>query len=412
MEEIIFHYNGNIISISCTSDQKMEDICSIFSKKINKNLESLSFFYGENKLNLEKTFEEIKKENKINVKVCENDNNICTKCEEILKNKLTIIKGQIEEVIKDINNKKDIIDINSHLKEIIDNIDKDIKKKNNQFNQIKVQEIPKNNNNIKSYKENKSEIQPSKNEIICIYDKQDKEILLLHNFRYLKSLNPEDKKFYEESKNSINGENIDIYINDKKIDFNHIYTSEEKGEIKVKFIFNKILTTTHDMFTNCINLKSIDLSSFNSSKVTNTGFMFYNCPSLEFINFSSFNTENVDNMNCMFYGCSKLKSINLSSFITSKVYNINSMFAGCSSLRSIDLSTFDTKKVRNMQFLFARCLSLISIDLSSFDTSNINKNENLGGMFIECNLLKIENIKINNSGKKILDDLIKCRKKS
>ena len=102
----------------------------------------------------------------------------------------------------------------------------------------------------------------------------------------------------------------------------------------------------------------------------------------------------------------------MSSFVTSKVYNINSMFAGCSSLRSIDLSTFDTKKVRNMQFLFARCLSLISIDLSSFDTSNINKNENLGGMFIECNLLKIENIKINNSGKKILDDLIKCRKKS
>ena len=54
----------------------------------------------------------------------------------------------------------------------------------------------------------------------------------------------ESKKSYIEAKNNINEKNIDIYINDKKIKFNYKYKSNEKGNIQVKFIFNKLLTST------------------------------------------------------------------------------------------------------------------------------------------------------------------------
>ena len=78
------------------------------------------------------------------------------------------------------------------------------------------------------------------------------------------------------------------------------------------------------------------------------------------------------------------------------------MFYYCSSLKSIDLSSFNTTKVYNISCLFAGCCSLKSIDLSSFNTTNVN---NMSGMFYECSSLKKENIKFNNSDKKLLNEI-------
>ena len=83
------------------------------------------------------------------------------------------------------------------------------------------------------------------------------------------------------------------------------------GEIKVKFIFNKLLTSTHRMFEGCSSLQSIDLSSFNTTNVKDMSYMFYKCSSLQSINLSSFNTTNVKEMWRMFYGCSSLKKENV-----------------------------------------------------------------------------------------------------
>ena len=50
------------------------------------------------------------------------------------------------------------------------------------------------------------------------------------------------------------------YINNKKIKFNYKYESNEIGQIKIKFKFNKLLTSTSYMFRECSSLESIDLS--------------------------------------------------------------------------------------------------------------------------------------------------------
>ena len=91
-----------------------------------------------------------------------------------------------------------------------------------------------------------SELNGNKNEIICIYNKQEYEINLLYD--YNDSPSNEEMESYIEGWHNINRNNIDIYINDKKIEFNYKYKSNEEGNIQVKFIFNKLLTSTNNMF--------------------------------------------------------------------------------------------------------------------------------------------------------------------
>ena len=246
-----------------------------------------------------------------------------------------------------------------------------------------------------------------RNEINCIYDKNEEEINLLHDYNIeLKRLYYYDIDLYKEGRNNINGENIELYINDKKVSFSYKYKSDEKGEIKVKFIFKKLITSTHDMFTYCSSLKSLDFSYFNSSQVKDMGFMFYDCSSLKSIDLAPLDTSNVTNMNGLFLKCTSLESINVSSFNTSNVINMNNMFGYCKSLKSIDLSSFNTKSVNNMGLMFIKCESLISIDLSSFDISNCCE---IGRIFSDCSALSKDNIKIKNSSKRILNEFKKIK---
>lgn len=127
----------------------------------------------------------------------------------------------------------------------------------------------------------------------------------------------------------------------------------------------------NEMFGQCSNLETLDLSHFNTEKVGNMSNMFNGCTKLRDLNISSFNTENVTNMYGMFYGCSSLDSLDLSHFNTRNVRKdgMNYMFNGCSSLSYLNVSNFITDK-NSMQLdgLFQGCSSLQTLDLSSFDT--------------------------------------------
>ena len=52
--------------------------------------------------------------------------------------------------------------------------------------------------------------------------------------------------------------------------------------------------------------------------------MFSGCNELEYLDLSDFNTSKVTDMRCMFYNCNKLKEIKgINNFNTSNVMNIN-----------------------------------------------------------------------------------------
>ena len=144
----------------------------------------------------------------------------------------------------------------------------------------------------------------------------------------------------------------------------------------------------NEMFGQCSNLETLDLSHFNTEKVGNMSNMFNGCTKLHDLNISSFNTENVTNMYGMFYGCSSLETLDLSHFNTRNVRKdgMNYMFNGCSSLSYLDVSNFTTDKP-SMQLdgLFKGCRSLQTLDLSSFSTGGASS---VTDMFDGCSALQ------------------------
>ena len=156
---------------------------------------------------------------------------------------------------------------------------------------------------------------------------------------------------------------------------------DKSGLVSVSYLDTSKVTDMANMFYNCSNLTSIDLSSFDTSNVTNMSNMFNTCTKLLSIDVSNFNTSKVTDMSYMFSNC-KMTTIDVSNFNTSKVTNMKYMFNMCGNLTSIDLSNFNTSKVTDMSYMFYECTKITTIDgLSEFVTNNLN---NMSWMFYNC----------------------------
>ena len=156
---------------------------------------------------------------------------------------------------------------------------------------------------------------------------------------------------------------------------------QETETIETKGILHFTGTSLKRAFYEFSNLKTANLSAFETSQATNMSYMFDECSSLTSLDISSFDTGNVRDMHLMFFKCSSLTSLDVSNFDTSDVIDMDSMFRGCYKLTSLDVSSFDTNSVRDMHLMFSDCHSLTSLDLSNFDTS---KAEDMSYMFQGC----------------------------
>ena len=166
---------------------------------------------------------------------------------------------------------------------------------------------------------------------------------------------------------------------------------------KLKYIkgINTIKTNKaikmNSMFQACYELDSIDLLNFDTSKVINMSYMFNKCYKLKEIKgIKEFKTNEVKDMNCMFQLCYELEYLNLSNFDTSKVTDFSYMFNNCNKLKEIKgVENFKTNEVTNMKAMFQSCYELEKLDLSKYDTSKVS---DMSYMFNNCNKLKYLNI--------------------
>ena len=150
------------------------------------------------------------------------------------------------------------------------------------------------------------------------------------------------------------------------------------------------VTNTTEMFSNCDELTSIDLSNFNTSKVVYMSGMFYYCFRITTLDLSNFDTSKVKFMNYMFYHCSDLTKLDLSNFDTSNVTGMSDMFGSCYNLTTLDLSNFDTSKVKDMECMFHNCPRLTTIK----GIIDMKSCEEYRGMFKWCT--KLKDVKIKN----------------
>ena len=223
----------------------------------------------------------------------------------------------------------------------------------------------------------------NKNEILLILKIEKKE--LNKNIYFLNDSDGKDYKNEEIS--NLTKDDCEIFINDKPVEFSRYFKPEKEGEYKIKINLKKNLKNCSSMFSNNDNIIKIDLSSFNTSEVTNIYYMFGRCHFLEEVNLSNCQTDKVVNMSYLFNKCSTLKKIIFpESFNTQNVENMSYMFNCCYDLEDIHFpKSFVTKKVKNMENMFSKCYKLEKLNLENFETNEVT---NISYMFEKCYNLK------------------------
>lgn len=142
------------------------------------------------------------------------------------------------------------------------------------------------------------------------------------------------------------------------------------------------VTNMSSMFKGASSLNSLDLSRFDTRKVHDMSEMFsgitsgYSRDSFA-LDLSSFNTQNVTNMKGMFKDSNKFTNINMSSFNTSKVTDMSEMFYGATKLSTINLSSFDFQNVTDMNSMFFQLPNLQTVIVSRFNTGRVTNFKNM-----------------------------------
>ncbi len=151
------------------------------------------------------------------------------------------------------------------------------------------------------------------------------------------------------------------------------------------------------MFHSLVNLKSLDVASFDTSKVKGMGNMFFGDEKLAALDLSNFDTQNLTNMDKMFYGMSSLTNLNISSFNTSKVTNMDSLFYGMVNIENINVANFDTRSATNMNHMFSSMHKLKQLQLpATFNTSGVT---DMGYMFYNSKSLTSLDVSMFNTEK-------------
>ena len=263
-------------------------------------------------------------------------------------------------------------------------------------------------NIVLKYCENKKNKKCEENEIKMVLEINDED--LHSNIYFLDNTDYEDEngvKHYHDSLKELDETKVELFIDKKKYKFQKYFNFHDVKEYEIIIKFHNYLNDCSNMFYNCKNIKSLDLSKLNTKDATNMNNMFYKCEKLKDINISNLNTKNVNTMKnmfsyCknltqinmdsfdtqsvismggMFFGCENLNSINILNFTTNNVIDMSNLFRNCSKIKNIDLSTINTSKVKNMSGMFSMCDNIEKLDLSNFDTNNV---ENMDEMFSFC----------------------------
>ena len=178
-----------------------------------------------------------------------------------------------------------------------------------------------------------------------------------------------------------------VYLNtDSSSMFRSEYSAKIKNilELELSSFDTSRVTNMNSMFNGMSNITNLNLSNFDTSKVTGMNSMFFGMSSLTALDLSNFDTSKVTNTALMFDGVSNLITLNLSNFDTSQVTDMGGMFNGMSNLTTLNLSNFNTSNVTDMRYMFYDMSSLATIDLSSFDTSKVT---NMTSMFDDMSSL-------------------------
>ena len=137
-----------------------------------------------------------------------------------------------------------------------------------------------------------------------------------------------------------------------------------------KLDFSNVLTTKN-MFYYCYVKGSLDLSGISFPKLSVASRMFYTLNNIESIDLSNVDMPKLIHADGMFEGCgSKLTSINLTGINMPAVQDASKMFYGCKKITSLDLSSIDFSNATTIDAMFSDCKLLVDV-IGEIDCSKI-----------------------------------------
>ena len=167
---------------------------------------------------------------------------------------------------------------------------------------------------------------------------------------------------------------------DNATNFNYIFSaSYSLVSLNVKDWNTSKVTNMEGAFYSCQSLSIIDISNWDTSKVSNMIIMFNDCLSLrevrgiEKIKFNSTNS-----LYTFFDSCRSLTSIDLSSWDTSRITNISKLFSDDNGfgdemkLENINLSNWNLKNVTSYENVFYNNNATKNIIMKNSDYTSIN----------------------------------------
>lgn len=149
--------------------------------------------------------------------------------------------------------------------------------------------------------------------------------------------------------------------------------------------------TINGMFSNCSNLKELDLRGWelHLSENETVGHksietIFLSCHNLEEIKgLENWTFGKAHTLRSIFKNCKRLQTIEgIENWNVSSIQNIYGIFENMESLSKLDLSQWDVSKLRNCFYFVKGCTSLTTIgDISKWDVQRLFE---IDGMFEGC----------------------------
>ena len=213
----------------------------------------------------------------------------------------------------------------------------------------------------------------TQNQIILTLNSNGTHLLFCDdNINYFNTSYMNIYKILEDNKYNINNKLILQNQTNNEICTNKIYYSAEAEYEKILIEFNNFPKNLHGLFRNSTIYTMEIIKAFqnddNNNEIFDFSNMFQDCKNLISVDLSNFNFCNVGKFNKMFSGC-----INLNNFLLPKNLSLNcinfenvdfsEMFSDCSSLTSIDLSGIEFKGINNVNNMFINCENIESIKL-------------------------------------------------
>ena len=206
-----------------------------------------------------------------------------------------------------------------------------------------------------------------------------------------------------------NKDKLSVQINNEKQKELSVYFENKKNlhEIDVVLTEDKdnVVTDMSYMLNNCKNLIKVDLNNFNPMYITSMEAMFQMCPIKEIPSkIYSFSLPNLTNVRAMFCKCLNIETVpDLCNIFnkTNRINDISMLFNGCINLKGIpNFNKWFAQNITDMSYLFNRCKEIEVIDFGKITSENIT---NMCGLFNCCeNLKSIKNIP---SKSKIIEDM-------